>query len=259
MVHSIRNSEMRGRIHFLRTAILTAVCSFLLPGAALALDEDATGGGGEDKATGEVEKLLHDPRLEKERDGMAAFFEKVEAEGLPREPFVLKVREGLAKKVQPGKILGALGVLHGRYLEAAALLEESGASRSAGNLGAVADLLSAGVKGKQVKSLLAELKGREPAAWTPAMTAMTACVLKLVDEGEGAEGAVARTLELFKKGGVGTLRKEIAKKRKPPKPDVSKHSPKHGKGKKASGSGKAKHTPKVKGFGGKKGARTHGK
>jgi hypothetical protein len=223
-------------------AILT-----LAPGTGLGHGEKT---GSEDSTKAafekEIQSVLGDERLSAVKVEVAAIFESLKTEGLPLEPFLSKIREGLVKKVDPGKIVKALGTLEGRYGKAASLLDEKKIPASSENLAAVVDMISAGVNEKSVGLLLAGIKDKAPKLEKQALTELSFCVIRLRDGGLGEEEAVVKTIKIFDKKGLAGVQSEIIRMKpsssKGPdkKTDSFKHQHKPGKGK------------GIKGFGGKK-------
>jgi hypothetical protein len=219
----------------------------LAPGTGLGQGKK-TGSGDSIQASfeKEMQSVLGDERLSAVKGEVAAIFESVKTEGLPLEPFLSKIREGLVKKVDPGKIVKALKTLEGRYGKAASLLEEKKIPASSENLAAVVDMISSGVAEKSVELLLAGIKDKAPKLEKQALMKLSFCVIRLRDVGLGEEEAVVKTIQIFNKKGLAGVQSEIvgtkssSSKGSDKKADSLKHQHKPGKGK------------GIKGFGGKK-------
>jgi hypothetical protein len=201
----------------------------------------------------EIKEVLSDVRLQDKKPELEAFFSDIETGQLPAGPFLSKVREGLAKKVKAGKILKALKSLRARYMKARGLLEASGIGSSAQALGAVSDMLAAGVKEAHVGSLLGELETLDETGKQKGAVLLSACLLRLRDSGLDDEEALKRTLKAFQKQGLEGVKKEISQSKALKKTSKSKKSLNH------KNKQKAKDIHKVQGFGGPKGGKSHGK
>ncbi len=188
--------------------------------------------------------LLEDERLEGVKAELKALFERIGEEGLPGPLFEAKVREGLVKKVPPEKILGALGTLEKRCLEAKTLLETSGLKASPGHIGSVSQALEAGVSKQDAARLLAGLS--EVDAGKNLVGKSVLVVVMMREGGTDGAQAVDRTLAIVESGGEKGLDEWIKENSKSAKKDETKANP-----------GKKK--PKAKGKAPGKSHGSHGK
>jgi len=177
------------------------------PAAALAQAKEADQAGTPDKVAG----LLSDERLKDAKGDLEAFFGEVEKEGLPAEPFANKIREGLAKKVEAKKIVKALHQMRERYRKAHAYMKGAGVAASVEGLGAMADLVGAGVGEKSIKAILAELKGKDGEAQKKGAVLLGAFLLQLRDGGMSEADALKKTLKAYRSKGLAGLQKEMEK------------------------------------------------
>jgi hypothetical protein len=98
-------------------------------------------------------------------------FGQARARGLPVEPLVSKVREGLLKRARPERIQSAVAVLAKRLDTARAAL---GASSNAAELVAGADALGAGADGAALRAVRAASGARDVAAPLGALAQLVA-------------------------------------------------------------------------------------
>jgi len=206
-----------------------------------------------DSLGAEIADLLSDARLQDTRPELEAFFSDIEAGQLPAGPFLSKVREGLAKKVEAKKILKALKTLRARYGKAHGLLNAAGIGSSAQALGAVSDMLAAGVKETHIGSLLGELETEDKAGQQKGVVLLSACLLRLRDTGLSDDKALKRTLKAYRKQGLEGVKKEIDQTKAVKKTAKYKKSWKH------ENKQKVEAIHKIQGFGGPKSGKSHGK
>lgn len=230
--------------------LLILVNVFIMGGGSVfAQGPDAQTEPGKEKIE-EITEVLEDERLKEIKKEVEAIFKEVEAVALPPEPFISKVREGLAKKAKPEKIVAALKLLKVRYVKAFSMLKGKKLSTSLENLGAVADMLSGGVKEKSIKYLLAEVKDRGVAGHKHEIVLLSVYLLKLRNGGLEEKDALNKVIKLYREKGLDRIKKDIAKKKASQESNKS-WNIKHGK--------KLKKGIKVKSSGGKKSGKAHGK
>jgi len=209
-------------------------------------------GSAADSLQPEIEAALSDARLSGSKLEFQSFFSGLEEEKLPAGPFLSKVREGLAKKVEAKKILKALRTLKARYLKSRGLLDAAGIAPSAQALGAVSDMLAAGVKEAHIGSLLGELENQDEAGREKGVVLLSACLLRLRDSGLNDDQALKKTLKAYRKHGLDGVKKEMAKSKAAAK------TAKYKKSWKNKNKQSVKDIHKIQGFGGPKSGKSNG-
>lgn len=183
--------------------------------------------------------VLEDERLEGVRAEMVALFMQVEEAGLPVALFEAKVREGLVKKVEPAKILSALGKLEERCSKAMGLIEKSGMKPTASSVGYTAELMQLGVGEEDAARLLDGLSKADAALLEKGLIV----TIMMREQGVAGPEAVDRVLAIVEKGGkkgLDTWLESTSKKGSKDKDGKKKSKTKKSKKGPKKSSGKAK-------------------
>jgi hypothetical protein len=146
---------------------------------------------------------LGSPALSVQRAELSALVEALQAQGIPTDSILAKLREGVAKHV-PGPLIARAAQTVAERLRIAASLARpasSGARRSA--IVVLAEALEAGIGRGDLVRLERSMAGVSSSALLLAVEAAT----ELRDRGFGGSAAVDAVREAYQSGGTGSFRR----------------------------------------------------